>query len=187
MTTSINLDHLVQQAQQDTEAFKKIYTHFYQKVYHFFIYRTRDAQESYDLTALTFEKVIKKLPTYQKKKNIPFEAWLFTIARNNLIDQQRKSKKRNHVPLETVAPFLAQDDTTLIEKMEKKRRLEKVTQAIRQLKPKYQQILSLRFFDQLSNQEIAQILEKTPQEVATQVHRGLKQLKKIIPPPSLVQ
>lgn len=175
-----DVHQLVEQAKEDTTAFGNLYEQFFDKVYHFFFYRTGDQDVSYDLSAATFEKVLKKLNTFRPQKNVPFEAWLFRIARNQLIDRSRREKHRDYVPLEKVSPIFADNTPSPHDKAEQSHQFQQIQQAIQHVPEKYREVLYLRFFDELSNQEIGSLLGRTKEQIALEVFRGLKKLKSII-------
>ena len=92
-------NHMVERAQRgNREALGALYTDHHQKIYRYLYYRTGDPQTAEDLTADVFLKMVQALPGYQVG-SIPFQAWLYQIARNLAIDHYRR--KSAH-PLETI-------------------------------------------------------------------------------------
>ncbi|HNT30040.1 MAG TPA: RNA polymerase sigma factor [bacterium] len=171
---------LVERAKADKTAFAELYEQYYDKLFHFFYYRTGDEETSYDLTSQTFEKLIKSIRTFTWKKQVPFSAWLFRMARNLLIDHIRRSKLRDYVPLEEIESTHAQTGSDPKAQAEQNLELARVKQGLNRLKPKYRQVLYHKFFDELSNHEIAALLGRKKEQIALEIFRGLKQLRQII-------
>ncbi|HDS11562.1 MAG TPA: RNA polymerase sigma factor [Candidatus Wirthbacteria bacterium] len=180
MTDNSSEIELVEQAKTSSEAFGQLYELYFDRVYHFFCYRTCDPDLSYDLAALSFEKVMIGLAKYQTQKNVPFSAWLFRLARNVLIDHSRQAKKRQYIPLQDLPLHSLAANQSTENDIETKLNLDLVKQAIHQMKPKYKEVLLLRFFDQLSNPEIVAALNKKADQIALYVYRGLENVRQIL-------
>jgi len=97
-TTNAELLTLVRQAKEgDTKAFSKIYDHYFTPVYRYTAMRVPQ-ESAEDLVADVFVKVWEKLYTYKERKKVPFGAWLFRIARNEVIDAYRTGRTWDELP-----------------------------------------------------------------------------------------
>jgi RNA polymerase sigma-70 factor (ECF subfamily) len=145
-----------------------------------------DQELAKDLTIETLGKAFKKLHLYTP--TYVFSTWLFTVARNHCIDYLRKHKlptisidkmmldedgKRNTFDLKST-------DLNPEQKMEKKQRIAILRQIVDQLKPKYRDLVKLRYFKEMTYDEIATTLDVPIGTVKAQLHRSREQLFKIM-------
>ncbi len=158
-------------------AFGSLYDYYQPAIYRFVLIKVGRREEAEDLTHEVFMSAWKNVEAY-KNLGFPFSSWLYKIARNEVADYYRT--KKGEVSLENVdpkyfvAPASAQID--LGEKME----MEKVRLAVSRLKPEYQDIIIMRFVEDISLKETAAALEKSEGAVKLLQHRAIKELKKIL-------
>lgn len=160
----------------DKEAFGKLYDIYLTAIFRFVYFKIGSREDTEDLTEQVFLKVWQHIGKYNYKKNY-FSSWLYTIARNQIIDYYRTYKK--NVGLEDwleQAPSQP-ENTSLVEQQLLQ---EKLLKKIKQLSEEQQQIITLKFFENLSNKEIAQIINKSEGSVRIAQYRALKNLKLII-------
>ena len=81
----------------DTQAFERLYDHFFPQVYRYAAFRF-EKEMAEDLVADVFLKVWQKLSTYEERKGVPFAAWLFRIARHEVIDAYRGKRETVEMP-----------------------------------------------------------------------------------------
>jgi len=156
----------------DQNAFSKLYDHFVDKIYRFVFFKVPN-EEAFDLTENVFVKVLENREYYAVKKG-SFSTWIYTIARNTVIDFYRVSK--THLDLDEIIDL--PDNTQDVElKVEGVLNSEILKSAISKLPQKYQDMIVLRFIDDMSYGEIADICEKTEVSVRVDIHRALKKLK----------
>jgi len=99
-----NEEILVRRAQQrDEEAFTQLYEEHFDKIYRYVALKIGDQMEAEDLTQQVFIKALQSISSF-KWKGIPFSAWLFRIARNQVVDYVRKKKRQATVPLDESDP-----------------------------------------------------------------------------------
>ena len=139
-----------------------------------------------DLTIEALGKAFKKLHLYVP--DYAFSTWLFTIARNNCIDYLRKKK----LPTFSIDKMMVNDegkktnfDLTSPDPnpemiMIKKQRIKILRRIVDQLKPKYRDLVKLRYFKEYSYEEVAQELDLPLGTVKAQLHRSRDQLFKIM-------
>lgn len=157
----------------ESEAFGELYELLVEKIYRFLFYKVNTVAEAEDLTAQVFEKAWKNLKRYRQGN---FQAWLFKIARHTLIDfwrTQKKEKKLTEINEPSSQTDILAD---LCQKEEKKQ----LVQALKKLKKEYYEVLSLRFFNNLSVAKTAKIINKSEGAVRVLQHRALASLKAIL-------
>lgn len=157
----------------DKDAFGEIYRLFISRIYRFIYYLVYDESLAEDITQDTFIKAWKSLPRFSLEKGT-MQAYLFTIARNLVIDNQRK--KRNISLTEAVA-----SDFETGENLEKSYLKEEerglVREALSSLDASEKQIVILRYFEEFSYAEIAGVVGKNEGAIRVGVHRALAKLK----------
>ena len=172
------LVRLVTEAQGgSTEAFGKIYDLFFAQMYRYTSFRVPQ-EIAEDLVADIFVKAWEKLHTYKMRKNVPFGAWLFRIARHTVIDAYRTHRGFEEVP-ETI------EDTDELNRADSKVKredlLRMVNRALDNIPGRYREILLLSFMADLPYSEIARVLHLTEGAVRILKFRALKRLEQELP------
>ena len=166
----------------DQVAFTFLLDHYWNEVYGFMLKRTENETDSEDITIETFAKAFDKISTYNPE--FQFNTWLIAIAKNVHIDLLRKKKSSLFVDLNNEADYLAYNvaDTALTAEDEliKQQNLSSLLQCIKQLKPHYQEVIQLRYFQELSYQEIADELGEPLNNVKIKLLRAKNLLTDII-------
>ncbi len=173
------LASLVAQAQDgDTDAFGKIYDEFLTPVYRYVVFRfPKELAE--DLVADIFVKAWEKLHTYQPRKNVPFSAWLFRIARHVVIDAYRSQRGFDEIP-ETIV-----DETSWSKPDHKANHalvMKIVRKAMNALPKRYRETLLLSYVSELSTREVAKAMRVSEGSVRILRFRALKKLQDSLPP-----
>jgi len=170
---------LVSKAREgDTDAYAKIYDHFFPSVYRYAVLRVSEGIAE-DLVAEIFVKAWEKLYTYKERKNVPFGAWLFRIARNEVIDAYRTTRTWEEIPEDLSDPdeFNRADTST-----KRLYVLKIVRNALNQLPKRYREVLSLSYIAGLSNPEVANTLRISEGSMRILKFRALNKLKENLPP-----
>lgn len=176
--TDAQLKDLVSKAQEgDTEAFGKIYDHFFDSVYRFVAFRLPE-EAAEDMTADIFVKAWEKLHTYKLKKNVPFGAWLFRIARNSVVDSYRKQRTVSEVPEEMEDPDALNKAETRIKQQHL---LRTMRHAMDRLPRRYRDVLHLSYVAELPHSEIARVMRTSEGSVRVLKLRALKKLEGFLP------
>lgn len=168
---------LIKKAQENVAAFEELYNHYLPKIYGFLLNRTGQKELAEDLTSEVFAKALANLAKYDDR-GAPFAAWLFKIARNTLIDFSRKKKEILTDAIESYEPAPNHPGTGAISNLEGDERRALIRKAMKRLPEKYQTVLSLKFFEELTNDEIAEIVGCQKNAVAVRVHRSLRLMRK---------
>ncbi len=173
------LQKLIRQAQDgDTEAFGRIYDHFFVPVYRYAAFRL-PKEVAEDITADIFVKAWEKLFTYRARKRVPFGAWLFRIARHTVIDAYRTERGFEDVP-ET---FADPDQLNRAEdRMEHKDMLRIVREALDKLPRRYREVLMLSYVSELSHREVGAMLRLSEGGVRILKMRALRKFESFLPP-----
>jgi len=159
----------------DSSAFGSLYDHYQPAIYRFIAVKVGSREEAEDITHHVFLSAWQKVGTY-KHRGHPFSSWLYQIARNMVIDHYRAKKDDVSLdkldPDSSIIPAVAQDDLSI------KLQLEKVHGAIKELKPEYQDVIILRFVEDLPLKEVSAILKKSEGAIKLAQHRAIKELRK---------
>jgi RNA polymerase sigma factor (sigma-70 family) len=139
-----------------------------------------------ELTSNTFFKAFRGLPGFHPRPGIRFRSWLYRIATNEVRMHWRSHKgRRETLPLSdenelprTIFAWPEIESPEIVR--EKQKRYAMVHRALGRLPEPYQAALTLRYFEGLGHEEIAEILGKRPGTVRSLVHRGLTRLAKVM-------
>ena len=168
---------LIQRACNDPDAFAELYLSHYDDVFHYCVRRLFDRHSAEDVTSTVFFKVMHNLSSFDGKK-AKFRHWLLRIATNAVNDHLRDAKRRADLTERIVRNSRAESAFVIgcdDELLEKKALLK---QALLSLKPKYQTVITLRFFENMKLTEIAACLGKDPSTVRTWFSRATAKLRK---------
>jgi len=159
----------------EASAFGLLYDKYHPQIYRFIYLKVGQREEAEDLTHQVFLSALQNIGKYQHK-GFPFSSWLYQISRNKIIDHWRTRK--NTLDIEDA---VEQGENDLeIEKIGIKFEIERVRKAISLLKDEYQDVIIMRFIEELSYEEIAAALNKPRTTVRVLQHRAIKQLKDIL-------
>lgn len=167
-----HVDSLVRKSQEgDSNAFSDLYDIYFSQIHKYVYYKVSDDYVD-DLVATVFIKTWTQIKKYQKSK-YRFSAWLFRIAHNTVIDHYRTHKK--HYELEEIVS----DEKTMNPQDFAEQQLngERVQRAVRSLDKKYQEVIILKFMNELSNTEVSKVLGTSESNIRTLQFRALKKLK----------
>ncbi len=156
----------------DMKAFSALYDYFVDKIYKF-VYFKVPASEAEDLTENIFVKVLENSQNYAVAKG-SFSTWIYTIARNTVIDFYRTNKQDLSLQEAILLEDHGQDTTRRVEGVLNAKILK---HAIAKLPEKYRDLLVLRFIDDMEYAEMADILDKSEGSIRVDLHRALKKLK----------
>ncbi len=159
-------------------AFRFLLDSFWKDVYNYQLKRTKSENDAEDITIRAFSKAFDKIDTYDNK--YVFKTWLITISKNIHIDQLRKQNKLVTTEHEEKAYLVADENPTPEDKLITEQNLAKLLKDIKQLKPKYREMIYLRYFQELSYKEIAAQLDEPMNNIKVKLLRAKKLLAEII-------
>ncbi len=168
---------LIKKAQENAAAFEELYNHYLPKVYGFLLNRIGQKELAEDLTSEVFAKALANISKFNDR-GVPFAAWLFRIARNTLIDYTRKKKEILTDAVEAFEPPPEHSEAKATIGLMQDEKKEFIRKTMENLPEKYQTVLSLKFFEELDNDEIADIIGCQKNAVAVRVHRALRLMRK---------
>tara|TARA_Y100001978_G_scaffold201917_1_gene221446 strand:+ start:1679 stop:2284 length:606 start_codon:yes stop_codon:yes gene_type:complete len=170
----------------DPRAYNELMSRYRDKVYFMLLEKVREKELAKELTIEAFGKAFKKLHLY--KPDYAFSTWLFSVARNNCIDFLRKKK----LPTVSIDAFTEDEEGSKITfdltyeglnpegQLVKKQRIQFLRRIVADLKPKYRELVKLRYFKEYTYDEIAVKLDIPIGTVKAQLHRSREQLFKIL-------
>lgn len=162
---------------KDANAFAKLYDAYITPLYKFVYYKVSDKTVAEDVVSNVFLKIWKYLTQEKaKQKTIQnFRALLYSIARRSVVDYYREKNKSKEIPIE----FALNIEDTTMSNMDILQDYNSVLQNLKKLKDEYQEIIILRYVQELSLKEIGVILEKNASSVRVTLHRAIKKLQSL--------
>jgi RNA polymerase sigma-70 factor (ECF subfamily) len=174
---------VVERARRDPGAFGKLYDQYYSPIFGYVLRRVANIEVAQDITSEVFFKALKNLGRF-RWQNISFSFWLYRIATNQITDYFRKDKHRMFSLEEVVEPAANSDPfTEVLEAEEELKRHEDfliLHEGIAKLPVKYQEVITLRYFESKPIKEIAEILGRQEGTIKTWLRRGLEKLRELM-------
>ncbi len=182
-TENLQLEKNINKAKEGSQAaFRFLLDRYWLEVYSYLLKRTNNENEAEDIAIQAFSKAFDKIYTFDD--TYVFKTWLITISKNVHIDLLRK--KKISVATETTKEqeekvyLVADENPTPEDKIIREQNLAKLLRDIKQLKPKYQEVIQLRYFQELSYKEIANQINEPMSNVKVKLLRAKKLLAAII-------
>ena len=166
---------LVKRVKKDPPAFGLVYERYVTRIYNYVYYRVGNHHEAEDLTSRVFQRALTHIKDYSDR-GVPFSAWLYRIAHNLVANWHRDHARRQDLALEdvTLVGEAIEMPEWVAETNEQRRWL---LAAIRHLPEERQELLILKFVEQLSNAEVGQIMGRTEGAIKSLYHRTLIALR----------
>lgn len=165
----------------DQSAFNALLDFFWNDIYGFQLKRTENENDAEDITIQTFSKAFDKIDTYNEAYE--FKTWLTTISKNIHVDLIRKRKssiqKSSHDNSDDFHNIIDESPSPEDELITKQN-LAKLLRDIKKLKPHYQEVINLRYFQELTYKEISEELNEPINNVKVKLLRAKKLLAEII-------
>jgi RNA polymerase sigma-70 factor, ECF subfamily len=168
---------LIAQALESAEAFRRLYRHYFPRVFAYVAYRVGRRQDAEDITADIFLRVIEAIADFEYRGDGSFAAWLFRIAHNHIQQFYRKEYRQTVIALDDL-PEIHSHNFLPDDAVMRKEQFARLQDMLNTLSPRRQEIISLRFFAELRNKEIAAVLQLDERTVASHLSRGLEDLQK---------
>ena len=163
-------------------AFTFLLDHYWNEVYGFMLKRTENETTAEDITIETFSKAFDKIATYNSE--FQFNTWLISIAKNVHIDMIRKKRSGLFIEItdeeDQTAYNIADTTPSAEDVLITEQNLSQLLQFIKELKPHYQEVIQLRYFQEMSYQEIANKIDEPLSNVKIKLLRAKKLLSEII-------
>ncbi len=172
---------LVEEAKHNAEAFGRLYRHYVNRIYNYHYRHTGNHIEAEDLTSRTFYHALRSIQQYQDRGGT-FQAWLFRIAHNAVVNWYRDQSRHTVVSLEATEGQLGQsahrDEPH--EQVVRQEQQATLLWLFNQLPEIRKTLLILKFVEKMSNEEIAKILGKSEGAIKSLYHRTLSELREAI-------
>jgi RNA polymerase sigma-70 factor (ECF subfamily) len=171
-------DDLVVLAKTQAGALGQLYELYYDRIFRFCVHRLFNRTTAEDVTSSVFLTVARAMRDFKGRTEQDFRSWIYTIAANQANAHIRKTVRRkrlmNNVPGrgeedsgDTTGEWSRLDWPTLYA-------------AIQELKPEYQTILTLRFFENMDYDEIGRVMDARPATIRVTLHRTLRRLQEVL-------
>lgn len=169
-------ENLIKAAQQNSLLFEPLYNKYYEKMVRFIYQRVDSKEEAFDITSQVFYKCMLHLKKYEFR-GIPFSAWLYRIAINelNMLYRSHKVDKVLNVDaagLNHIAADIEEEDYEL--------KHNAIAAAIALLPDEEMHLIEMRFFEKRSFKEIGDILNITENNAKVRLYRCLDKIKMMI-------
>ena len=175
----INIERLMDLAVSgDNDAFKEIYKYFFTPVYKYVLIRTKRDDLAKDISQTVFLKSFENIKRYKYQGKSPL-AYFFTVAKNEIINEWRKTRKTfNYSQEEIKSKF--QSEENIERNTENKLQKDKIFKYLGLLTDEQKELISLKFISGLNNNEISEITGKSEEAVRQLQFRALKALKDLL-------
>ena len=182
-TSTLEINKQIEKAKQgDQVAFTFLLDYYWNEVYGFMLKRTENETNAEDITIETFSKAFDKIASYNSE--FQFNTWLIAIAKNVYIDLLRKKKSSLFVEItdeqDQQAYNIADTTPSAEDELITEQNLSRLLQFIKELKPHYQEVIQLRYFQEMSYQEISSKIGEPLSNVKIKLLRAKKLLAEII-------
>jgi RNA polymerase sigma-70 factor, ECF subfamily len=171
--------NLVKKAKgRDPDSFGKLYDEYVDQIFRYVYYKVGNFAESQDLTGQTFLKAFENIDSYEQR-DVAFSSWLYRIAHNLLVDYFRRESKRENVPIEDQPPTPSTRGNpveTVLADLDS----ERLYRALNKLTHNQREVLVLKFIDNMSNNQVAEIMGISVGAVKSTQKRGLLALNRIL-------
>lgn len=164
---------IVEQSKKDSKAFGILYEKYFDRIYNYLLRQTDDEDLAGDLCSQTFISALNNLPRYEFR-GLPFSAWLYKIAGNEVNKHYRKTKGKKVFSIEEirVKELVEQVDEAWDEEL-----IQRMLNYLNELPTEMLQVLELRFFEDKDFKEIAFILDITESGAKMRTYRALDKLR----------
>lgn len=166
---------LISAAKKDARKFGLIYDRYFERIFSFIVRRTDDEMVADDLTSQTFLKALNGLKKYEYR-GVPFSAWLYRIAHNELNKYYNKEQRKKVFSLEQDELFelvQPEEDAPFDDE-----RLEELMKTLKELPTEAMEVLELRFFEGKNFREISYILNIGESGAKMRLYRAIEKLRK---------
>jgi RNA polymerase sigma-70 factor (ECF subfamily) len=174
MTSNHDRSRLQRAQSLDPQALASIYDEYYDEIYRYVYRRVGDQEVARDLAATVFHRLLQAFHDRRGPEQSP-RAWLYRTAHNAVVDFYRRAQHRRHLPLKEEVLAAASDP---VHEVSVNLNAERVREAMAQLTADQQQVIGLKFLQGLTNQEVADLMEKTVGAVKALQHRALAALQR---------
>ncbi len=168
---------LIARAKHDPEAFGQLYRRYVKRIYNYHYHHTGNVADAEDLTSRTFYRALRHIGRYQPRGEGTFQAWLFRIAHNLVVNWYRDHQPQRHIALESVEP-LSSPLPAPYDRIIRAEEYARLRRALESLPEDRKTLIILKFVERMTNAEIAAVMGKTEGAIKALYHRTLISLRK---------
>lgn len=161
----------------NVEAFGNLYERYAPAIYRYLYAHLPDRLDAEDLTGEVFLKTWRSLSGY-RERGVPFLAFLFRIAHNTLIDHRRRALHTGQHSMADLEEVLSDSNPGPADIIHARLEHQELLQVLSRLQADYQTVLILRFLSELTPEETARVMQRSPGSVRVLQHRALAALRK---------
>ena len=166
---------------RDKEAFIKAYDEYLDPIYRFVFFKVNSKEEAEDLTSSVFLKAWDYIQDNNLKDHKTLKSFLYKVARNAVIDHYRKESRVQNVSIQDKVALHIQDhDQDIGTKLQIASEFKEIQSKLQELKDEYREVIILKYVNELSTKEIADILDKSRGNIRVLSYRALEALRKLI-------
>ncbi len=166
---------LARATQGDKDAFGALYERYAERIFNYVYYRTGNQHDAEDLTARVFQRAMNHIRNYTDR-GVPFSAWLYRIAHNLVANWHRDRSRKQEIPIDDL-PILPTKGDHPERNLVRSQEQDALLKMIRKLPPERQNLLILKFVENMSNAEIGKIMGRSEGAVKSLYHRTLLALR----------
>lgn len=160
----------------DLKQFGLLYDRYIKKIYDFVFYKTHHKEIAEDLVSQSFMKALNNISKFNINEGT-FQAWIYQIARNTVIDHYRT--KKQDINIEDVWDLARDED--LERDIDAKNKLKRIEKYIKELKPQQRDIIIMRVWQGMSYEEIAEVMKQSEASCKMTYSRAIRKLRKEMP------
>ncbi|MFH1522631.1 MAG: sigma-70 family RNA polymerase sigma factor [Patescibacteria group bacterium] len=164
---------------KDREAFIRAYDLYIDQIYRFIYFKIGNKEEAQDLTSVVFLKTWNYIQNNTLEDFKTLKALIYRVARTSIIDYYRKNKAISSLD-QGEGIDIPDNKQNIIKKVEITSDFKLIENKLRELKNEYQEVIILRFIEEMSINEIASIINKSKGNVRVLLHRGIKTLRELM-------
>lgn len=160
---------IVEEAKNDINAFKELYEYYFSRIFAYLVNRLPSQELCEDIASEVFVDAVEAIGKFDTSRGVRFGSWLYRVAHNKVVDYYKAHKLVN---LSDMQADLAISESNTERKAFQSESTQQVAFVLSKLKSNYQQVLSLKYYSEMSNKEIAEAMGMKPRQLAVVLHRA---------------
>ena len=167
---------------KDEQAFIRVYEKYVDDIYRFIYYKVGNSEEARDITSLVFLKTWNYILEEKLEGSKSLKSFVYKVARNCVVDHYRKDRSELKIELDDhhLHIDIIDENQDTLKETEINIDMEKVKEKLEEIKDEYREMIILRYINELSFSEIADITGRSKNSARVLVHRALKALKELM-------
>lgn len=179
MASDTAIRSLVKKAKErDPDAFGKLYDEYVDQIFRYIYYKVGNFADSQDLTGQAFLKAFENIDSFEVR-DVAFSSWLYRISHNLVVDYFRRESKRESVPIDE-QPQMPSNRGNPVDQVMADLDSERLYKALHKLTHNQREVIVLKFIDNLSNSQVAEIMGISVGAVKSTQKRGLLSLNRVL-------